>query len=143
AHGADGVSKPLVIQGTGHHEVQLANEDVAARELIDQCVQKWHVLRLQCVPPWPEGAYIVPSLEEQANLVGVHGQLAPEGKRLVAMLGNYLVFRSVLTRNHHSLHATRDEIYDAHASAYSCIKGKPRLAAAVPEPLVYVAVPSI
>src|SRR5690606_15602647 len=120
AHRADGVAEALVVQRPRGHEIQLTDEDIATRELVDEGVQERDVLRLQRVPAGPERAHVLAILEEQAHLVGIHRQLAPEWEGLVGMFVDDLVLEGVVPRDHHALYATLDEIHDAHAYPDSC-----------------------
>src|SRR6185436_3798607 len=105
AHRADRVAEALVVERARENEEDLADEDVATRELVDERVQKRVVLRLQRVAPRRERRHDVAVLEEQRALVGVDGEVAPKRERLVRMLEDDLVLLRVRTRNHHALDA--------------------------------------
>jgi hypothetical protein len=68
------------------HEEDLGDEDVAARELVDDVVEERDVLRLQRVPAGRQVADVAPVLEEERALVAVDRELRPERDVLVGVL---------------------------------------------------------
>src|SRR5205814_2223366 len=80
-------------------EIDLADEDVPARELVDEVVQKRIVLRLQRVAAGRQRGDDDAVAKEERALVGVDRELTPERERLVRVLVDELVFLRVGPRD--------------------------------------------
>ena len=117
AHRADLIAEGLIENVTDGDEVQLADEVVAARELVDQPADERVIAGLQRVRRAlrAERGDVTAVLEEQRDLVRVDRQLSPKREILVRVLVDDLLLLGIRARDHHPLHAAFDEIHDAHA----------------------------
>jgi len=120
--------------GSGRHEEDLRDVDLAARVLGDKKVEKWYVLRFERHSSGREDSDDPPISEEHRTLVAVDGELGMHGDVLVRVLVDDEVLAVVRTSDHQLAHAIADKIENAHGSAFPVLHNRVPHAKS-PEPL--------
>src|SRR5580658_10130941 len=115
----DGAAERHAADGRGLDEEDLRDEDLPARVVGHQLVEKRDVLRVQRDATGRDHADHAPVLEEHRALVAVDGELRVGGDVLIGVLVDDQGLLVVRSRDHHLAHAVAYEVEHSHGSLLS------------------------